>query len=117
LPDRQFWTAAQAVDACINLRFPSAGETSGITIRMMGIGKPVLMSAGEETSPFPQDACIPIDPGLAETSMLADYMVWLCGSPAIAREIGARAAACVAARHLPAQAARAYVELLSCCGR
>jgi glycosyltransferase involved in cell wall biosynthesis len=116
LPERQFWTAAQAVDACINLRFPSAGETSGITIRMMGIGKPVLVTAGEETSPFPEDACIRIDPGLAETSMLADYMMWLCGSLATAREIGARAAAHIAARHSPAQAARAYVELLSSCG-
>ena len=117
LREHQFWTAAQAVDACINLRFPSAGETSGITIRMMGIGKPVFVTAGEEASPFPEDACIRMDPGLAETSMLADYMMWLCGSPAIAREIGARAAAGIALRHSPAQAARAYVELLSSCER
>ena len=117
LPERQFWTAAQAVDACINLRFPSAGETSGITVRMMGIAKPVLLSAGEETSPFPEDACIRIDPGLAETPMVADYMMWLCGAPSNAREIGRRAAAHIAARHSPEEAARAYVELLSSCCR
>ena len=84
---------------------------------MMGIAKPVLMSAGDETSPFPEDACIRIDAGLAETPMLADYMMWLCGSPRNAREIGRRAAAHIAARHSAGEAARAYVELLSSCCR
>ena len=36
----------RAVDACINLRYPAAGETSGIAIRLMGIGKPVLVTDG-----------------------------------------------------------------------
>ena len=44
LAEREFWLAARAVDACINLRYPAAGESSGITVRMMGIGKPVLMT-------------------------------------------------------------------------
>ncbi|MEJ7607093.1 MAG: hypothetical protein WKF37_12720, partial [Bryobacteraceae bacterium] len=33
-----FWRVAESSDVCINLRFPAAGETSGIMIRMMGIG-------------------------------------------------------------------------------
>ena len=44
LAEREFWLAARAVDACINLRYPAAGETSGIAIRLMGIGKPVLVT-------------------------------------------------------------------------
>ena len=44
LEEREFWLAASAVDACINLRDPAAGETSGIAIRLMGIGKPVLLT-------------------------------------------------------------------------
>jgi glycosyltransferase involved in cell wall biosynthesis len=35
LPERAFQVAAGAVDACINLRYPPAGETSGIAIRLM----------------------------------------------------------------------------------
>ena len=58
-----FWTAAAAVDACINLRYPAAGETSGIAIRLMGIGKPVMVTDAEECSRFPEDACIRIPPG------------------------------------------------------
>ena len=46
LSEREFWLAARAVDACINLRYPAAGESSGIAVRMMGIGKPVLLTDG-----------------------------------------------------------------------
>src|SRR5205823_6851379 len=56
LPDRQFWLAASAADACVNLRYPSAGETSGIGIRLMGMGKPVIVSNGEEYARFPKTA-------------------------------------------------------------
>ena len=58
-----------------------AGETSGIAIRLMGLGKTVLVSAGEETSRFPEAACVRVDPGQAEEEMLAEYLVWLARCP------------------------------------
>ena len=54
LDERDFWLCASAVDACVNLRYPPAGETSGIAIRLMGLGKPVLVTAGEETVALPR---------------------------------------------------------------
>jgi glycosyltransferase involved in cell wall biosynthesis len=116
-PEAEFWRMASAADACINLRYPSAGETSGITIRLMGIGKPVLVSAGDETASFPADAVLRVDPGLAEESALAEYMMWLPGRPEFARRIGARAAAHIAAHHSLADAAASYFRLLSSCCR
>src|SRR4051794_22486875 len=77
LSERDFWLAASAVDACINLRYPAAGETSGIAIRLMGIGKPVLLSESEECSRIPEDACIRIAPGAMERVSLRDHMVLL----------------------------------------
>ena len=53
LPERDWWLYASAADACINLRYPAAGETSGIAIRMMGIGKPVLVTSGAENEDIP----------------------------------------------------------------
>jgi hypothetical protein len=38
LDDSAFRTASAAVDCCINLRYPAAGETSGIAIRLMARG-------------------------------------------------------------------------------
>ncbi len=112
LPEREFWTAAMAVDACVNLRAPAAGETSGIGIRLMGIGKPVLVTAGEETARFPETACVRVESGVAEERMLAHYMMCLALTRGAARDIGSRAAAHIAAHHAPAEVARRYWEVL-----
>jgi glycosyltransferase involved in cell wall biosynthesis len=112
LPEREFWAAAAAVDACINLRAPAAGETSGVAIKLMGIGKPVLMTDCEENSRFPAAACVRVASGVAEERMLAEYMMSLAVDRTAAREIGARAAAHIAAHHAPGEAARRYWNVL-----
>src|SRR5262249_16699664 len=66
LENRVFWRYAAATDLCINLRFPTAGETSGIAVRMMGIGKPVAFTAGDEIARIPENACLRVDLGSAE---------------------------------------------------
>jgi glycosyltransferase involved in cell wall biosynthesis len=111
-PEEEFRRYAAAVDVGVNLRFPPAGESSGIAIRLMGIGKPVIVTGGEETVSFPGSACLKVDAGVSEMGMLTDYMRWLAASPKDAREIGARAAACIAARHHPASVASAYWGVL-----
>lgn len=99
LPERAFWLHAGAVDACLNLRYPSAGETSGIAVRLMGMGKPVVFTAGEEVASIPETACLKVDAGPAEEEMLADFMIWLARFPESAAEIGRRAARHIAGRH------------------
>ena len=75
--EREFALYTAASDACINLRYPAAGETSAISIRLMGIGKPVVMTSGLETSRFPGTVCLRVDAGVAEEEMLAEYMLLL----------------------------------------
>ena len=70
-PEDQFWLWAATTDVCVNLRYPAAGETSGIAIRLMGIGKPVIVTAGQETARFPEAACLRVDPGEVEEELLA----------------------------------------------
>jgi len=115
LDDREFWLCASAVDACINLRYPMAGETSGIAIRLMGLGKTVLVSSGEETSRFPEAGCVRVDPGQAEEEMLLEYLVWLAKHPDDCRAIGQRAAAHIHEHHAPARAAQLYWRALQDC--
>jgi len=114
-PEREFWLHAAAVDACINLRYPTAGETSGIGIRLMGLGKPVLMSAGPETSRFPDAACLRVDSGPAEEDLLVEYMVWLAKFPEDARAIGGRAARHIREVHGSESAAAMYWQALRAC--
>ena len=115
LDEREFWLHAAAVDVCINLRYPMAGETSGIAIRLMGLGKAVLVSSGEETSRFPEAACIRIDPGQAEEDMLVEYLVWLARSPADRRAIGQRAQEHIREHHAPSRVAQLYWRALADC--
>lgn len=115
LDERDFWMCASAVDACINLRFPMAGETSGIAIRLMGLGKTVLVSNGAETSRYPEAACVRVDPGHAEEDMLVEYLVWLARHPDDSRAIGQRAAEYIRQHHSPARAAQLYWKALQDC--
>lgn len=111
-PEPEFWLMAAAVDACVNLRYPAGGETSGIAIRLMGLGKPVIVSAGEETAGFPEATCLKVDSGTAEQAMLTEFMRLLALSPQTGRDIGARAADHVARRHGIDAVARQYFETL-----
>ena len=111
-PERDFWRVASATDACINLRYPTAGETSGIAIRFMGIGKPVIVSNGEETSGYPGDACLRVDSGPAEEEMLTQYMLSLRHLTGLGTEIGRRAAEHIRRWHSVERVAELYWETL-----
>ena len=114
LADREFWLAAAAVDACINLRYPSTGETSGISIRLMGIGKPVMMTDALECSRFPEDACLRIQPGAAERDSLRQHMILVTSMTEVARAVGQRGAGHIRAYHRVEEVSKQYWELL--CG-
>jgi glycosyltransferase involved in cell wall biosynthesis len=115
LPERDFWLLAAATDACINLRYPAAGETSGIAIRLMGLGKPVVVTESEEVSRFPEAACLRVAPGVAEKAELVHYMILLARLPGLARDIGRRAAAHIEERHSVERVADSYWEILCAC--
>jgi glycosyltransferase involved in cell wall biosynthesis len=112
LEEREFWLAAQAVDACINLRYPSAGETSGIVIRLMGIGKPVMVTESEECAAFPEDACLRIAPGVGERESLLAHMILLTSMTEVAGAIGERGAGHIQAHHRVKEIGKRYWDLL-----
>jgi glycosyltransferase involved in cell wall biosynthesis len=112
LSDREFWLAASAIDACVNLRYPAAGETSGIAIRFMGIGKPVLLTDSEECSRFPEDACVRIAPGPLEPESLRQHLLLLTSIPEVARAVGQRGAGHIQNRHRVEEVSEQFWRLL-----
>ena len=113
LPERELWRYAAATDLCVNLRYPSAAETSGMAIRMMGIGKPVVFTASEALARIPANACLRLDVGPDEEQMLAGYITWLAGNRNAGMEIGRRAAAHIAQGHDPQKIAHEYWNVLN----
>ena len=112
VPEREFWLAASAVDACVNLRYPAAGETSGIAIRLMGIGKPVMVTESEECSRFPDDACLRIAPGALERESLRQHMLLLTSMAEAARAIGRAGAGHIQSRHRVTEISEQYWRVL-----
>lgn len=107
-----FWKWAAATDVCVNLRFPTAAETSGIAVGMMGIGKAVVFSSGEEIARIPENACLRVDRDSAEEETLADYLRWLSADKAAAAEIGRRASEHVRREHALEKVAKEYWRVL-----
>ena len=60
-----------ATDLAVNLRYPSAGETSGTLIRAFESGKPVAVSDYAQFAEFPDDCVVKIPFGDAEVTTLA----------------------------------------------
>ena len=112
VPEAQFWQNARAMIACINLRWPTAGETSGIGVRLMGIGKPVMVTEAEEVSGFPEISCLRIPPGLAEEETLERMMLWMATEPEHRRAVGEAARAPIAEYHSGTRVAEMYWRVL-----
>ncbi len=112
LSDRDFQIAAEAVDCCVNLRYPPAGETSGIAIRLMGIGKPVILTESLETSEIPPATALRVPAGAEEADVLFRQMALIAGFPDIAREIGQEAARHIRARHSLKDAVEQYRQVI-----
>ena len=117
LSEDDFWRYAAATDVCVNLRFPAACETSGIAIRLMGIGKAVVFTEGLEIARIPENACLRVDAGEAEEEMLARILGWLARDREAAVEIGKRAAGHIAREHGIEKVARQYWEAIRCFDR
>lgn len=112
LPETQFWIHAAATDLCINLRYPPAGETSGIAIRLMALGKPVVVTDGLEVSRYPREALVRIDAGLAEEEMLICSLAALIEQPFLAQRIGQAAQYWIRTEHDPQLVVRQYLSAL-----
>jgi glycosyltransferase involved in cell wall biosynthesis len=117
LPQQEFWLAASAVDSCINLRYPGAGETSGISVRLMGMAKPVMVTTSEETARYPETACLRIAAGVAEKSSLTQHGILAASLPQTSREIGIRGAGHIRRFHSLDHVAEQYWETLCSYGR
>jgi glycosyltransferase involved in cell wall biosynthesis len=110
--ERDFRTACAAVDCCLNLRFPGAGETSGIAVRLMGLAKPVMVTDNLENSDFPLAAVLRVSPGVAEAEELFEHMLLVTEFPGIAREIGSEARLHIRKHHALEAVAGQYWEVL-----
>ena len=51
--EESFWLYAFAADICLNLRYPSAGETAATLLRLLACGRPVMVTDQIHVADFP----------------------------------------------------------------
>jgi glycosyltransferase involved in cell wall biosynthesis len=107
-----------AADVVSTLRFPSRGEMSGALVRALGVGRPVLVSAGTPAADeFPAGCVVPVDPGVSEAAHLEALLARLLGDAPLRETIGRLARAYVAAHHDLAATVEGLAEFLEDVGR
>jgi len=77
LSDEDFWRLARAADICVNLRFPTVGETSGAVCRLAGSGLPVVVSDVGWFRELPDGFATKIPIGEGEAGAIAEALTKL----------------------------------------
>jgi len=95
----------------VNLRYPTSGETSGTLIRLLGLGKPVIVSNLGAFAEIPDGACAKVDLDEFEEDLLFEYLRRLAADEGLRRQMGENARRFVAPHTLEASA-RGYAEVV-----
>ena len=119
LPYAELEAAIAAADLCLNLRYPTAGETSASLLRVLALGRPCIVSDFAQFAELPDAVVIKVaavDAGgveehvTEEAAALAVAVGELLAAPRRLRQMGQAARAHVARAHAPEAAAAAIVE-------
>ncbi len=102
-----------AADICVNLRHPTAGETSASLLRLLGAGRPTLVTASGSFTELPPGVAAQLDPDRTEGDLILAYCRLLARRPDIAAAMGAQARNYVAREHTLDGAAQGYMRFLS----
>jgi glycosyltransferase involved in cell wall biosynthesis/SAM-dependent methyltransferase len=112
VPLQDFVQYLGAVDICLNLRYPTVGETSGTLLRALGLGRAVIVSEVGAFAELPADACLKVPVDEREVDLLYEYLNLLAGRPEVARALGERARRYVAEECSWQRVAGQYAEFL-----
>jgi len=101
-----------AADVCLNLRYPTAGETSASLLRLMAAGKTTIVTRTGAFAELPEQVCLQVEPDEYEDALLFAYLQYLAEQPDARAAIGAQARRFVETCHTLEQSAAAYADFL-----
>lgn len=91
VPIDEFEQYIGAVDICLNLRYPTVGETSGTLLRALGLGRAVIVSDVGAFADLPEGTCLKVHPDASEVDLLTEYLNLLVNRPEVGHALGAQA--------------------------
>ncbi|MCM2465221.1 glycosyltransferase family 4 protein [Methanoculleus oceani] len=99
-------------DFCVNLRHPTAGETSGSVLRIMAAKKSVIVSDVGWFSEIPEDCCLKVAVDSHEEDLLLAYMQTLAANARMREAIGENALRWVEREHNPQRIAEEFYRYI-----
>src|SRR3954454_10561255 len=107
--EQRLWSLMAACDACVALRAPTMGETSGSVIRALSLGRPLVVSELGWFAELPDDVALKVPVDHDEVPALAAALELLAASEATQRSMSDAAREYVAREHDLEHVAGAYV--------
>ncbi len=107
-----FHRYVRASDAVVNLRYPSAGETSGTLVRALGLARPCVVFDFDSFADYPADTVMKIPLNTDDERPLAAAILQLARDAPLRDRIGRRAAEHVHQQHDLAANAERYAEFI-----
>ncbi|HET7571940.1 MAG TPA: glycosyltransferase family 4 protein [Gaiellaceae bacterium] len=97
--EARLWALMQACDACVLLRWPTMGETSGSAIRTLSLGKPLVVSDVGWFAELPDEVALKVPPGGDEEVGALTAALERLAAPGVAARMGEAAREYVAREH------------------
>jgi glycosyltransferase involved in cell wall biosynthesis len=110
--EERLWSLMAACDACISLRAPTMGETSGSAIRALSLGRPLVVSDLGWFAELPDAVALKVPVDADEVAGLAGALELLAASEATQRSMSDAARAYVETDHDVQRVSEAYVAAL-----
>lgn len=108
----RLWSVLSRCDVCVNLRSPTMGETSGVVIRALSVGRPVVVTDVGWFSELPDEVATKIPVGEGEVEELERGLESLLSDAERRRQMGERARDYVRAEHDLERVAELYAQVL-----
>ena len=99
-------------DICVNLRYPTVGETSGSVLRLMSMGKPVIVSNVGWFSELPDNCCAKVDVDNFEEDLLLEYLKVLAFNEKLRIMMGKNARNYIEVEYNPEKVANEYYSFI-----
>jgi glycosyltransferase involved in cell wall biosynthesis len=110
--ERRLWALMAGVDACVNLRHPTMGETSGSVVRALSLGKPLVVSETGWFGELPRDVALAVPVDEHEVETLTAALELLVARADVRAEMGRAAADLARREHDLARVAELYAAAL-----
>ena len=113
VPDADLPALFAAADVCVNLRYPTAGETSAAVLRLMSARLPTVVTDTGAFADLPDDAVLKVPANAYEGETLVAFLRALATDASLRAAIGTNAHTFVTREHTMRRAAEGYLDVLS----